>query len=88
MATFNYTTTAAEDAAIAARLVVVNTIRAAAQQAPQTAGQMLADEFRSLFSGYASDRTTTNAEIARAAWQTASPAQRAAAIAALGAVQV
>ena len=45
MATYSYTTIPAEDTAINAKLVAVNLVRAAAQQAPQVAGQMLLDQF-------------------------------------------
>lgn len=84
MATYSYTTTPAEDTAIAAKLVAVNATRAAAQQAPQTAGQMLLDQFRSLFSQFASDQAATNTQIAQQGWLKATPAQQAAAAAALG----
>jgi hypothetical protein len=84
VATYSYTTTPAEDTAIAAKLAVVNATRAAAQQAPQNAGQMLLDQFKSLFSQYASDQAATNTQLAQAGWLRATPAQQATAAAALG----
>ena len=84
MATYSYTTIPAEDTAINAKLVAVNLVRAAAQQAPQVAGQMLLDQFRGLFTGFSADHTAANNAIAQAGWLAATPAQQAAAAAALG----